>query len=342
MSEFLSLDVKARREALLAAEEQHVSKLPAYIIEKDYWVTITLKVLYLIIAPKLSARSPIPFVFKGGTSLSKCFNVINRMSEDIDLSLSLDLLGHDAVVKRDGTSRKKLQQAANQIQETAKKFVADTLFDEVSQELKKFDSSINLKIEDNGLDIGIYYPLALEDDEYGNAVLTRVLLETGGLSDDNPTQVVQIQHMLGESIESLYDESFEVVALAPVRTMLEKMFGVHTNLTQKKIQDKYARHLFDIVQLSSAYPDWHQQSALFFNHVDFSDANYKTHQESCDTARQGPLKLCPDCEEMNSHYRSDWEKMSDMFPGGTLPHTYEKLIEQVKVIEDHANKTFFV
>jgi len=342
MSEFLKLDADERREALLAAEVAHESNLPAYIIEKDYWVTITLKILYLIIAPKYSKKSSIPFVFKGGTSLSKCFKVINRMSEDIDLSLSLELLGHDAVVKQKDVSRKKLQQAANEIQDSAKKFVAENLLQQITDELEKLDGSVNISLEENGLDIGIYYPKALPEDNYGTGVLPRVLLETGGLSDDNPTEVVQIHHMLGESVESLDDGNFEVVALAPVRTMLEKMFGVHTNLTQRKEQDKYARHLFDIIQLNQLFPDWVKSSDLFFAHVDFSDANYKTHQASCDTARNGPIKLCPDCVEMAAHYKSDWDKMSDMFPGGELPYTYEKLIEAVNIVEGKANEKFYL
>jgi hypothetical protein len=342
MSEFLKLDKEERRVALLASQEQHESNLPAYIIEKDYWVTATLRILYLVIAPKYSQESSTPFIFKGGTSLSKCFKVIDRMSEDIDLSLSLKLLDHAPVIKKKSESRKKLQKSANEIQSTAKKFVAEQLLQEVSDELKKLDSSVNITLEDNGLDIGIYYPKALDESDYGSGVFPRVLLETGGLSDDNPTQTVQIQHMLGESITSLDDGTFEVVALAPVRTMLEKMFGVHTNLTQRKELDKYARHLFDVIKLNQMYPDWLQYSGLFFSHVDFSDANYKTHQESCDTARIGPIKLCPDCESMDAHYKSDWEKMSDMFPGGELPYTYDKLIEAVKIIEGKANENFYL
>ncbi|MDT8793947.1 nucleotidyl transferase AbiEii/AbiGii toxin family protein [Vibrio cholerae] len=92
MSKYLELSASEKREALLAAEEQHVSKLPAYIIEKDYWVTQTLNILYTKIAPTFSEKCDKPFLFKGGTSLSKGYSLINRMSEDIDLSFSLNLL----------------------------------------------------------------------------------------------------------------------------------------------------------------------------------------------------------------------------------------------------------
>ena len=341
MSEFLKLSAEERKEALLAAQEAHESNLPAYIIEKDYWVTVTLKILYEVIAPIYTPKIIKPFIFKGGTSLSKCFKVINRMSEDIDLSLSLDLLGHEAVVKKEGISRKKLKQAADEIQVTAQHFVSDNLLVQATSELNKLDSSIVVNLEANGFDIAINYPKSLSENDYGTGVLPRVLLEMGGLSDDNPTEKVQIQHMLGESIESLEDGSFKVIALAPARTMLEKMFGVHTNLTQQKEQDKYARHLFDIIQLNQKFPDWVESKDLFFAHVDFSDANYKTHQISCDTARSGPIKLCPNSVKMTEHYKNDWEKMSDMFPGGALPYTYDKLIEEVQKVQDKVNEQFY-
>ena len=59
------------------------------IVEKDFWVTWTLARLF----EEPSYRPAL--VFKGGTSLSKVFGVINRFSEDIDLSISPVLLGHN-------------------------------------------------------------------------------------------------------------------------------------------------------------------------------------------------------------------------------------------------------
>ena len=53
--------------------------LPVSIVEKDYYITMILK--------QLAAKAP-SCVFKGGTSLSKCYHVINRFSEDIDISFS--------------------------------------------------------------------------------------------------------------------------------------------------------------------------------------------------------------------------------------------------------------
>lgn len=50
-------------------------------IEKDWWVTVTLKALF-------STECGKSLIFKGGTSLSKGFNIIERFSENIDLTIS--------------------------------------------------------------------------------------------------------------------------------------------------------------------------------------------------------------------------------------------------------------
>ena len=57
------------------------------IVEKDFWVCWILDVLFGI--PEFKNT----FIFKGGTSLSKCFNVIERFSEDIDISITRETLG---------------------------------------------------------------------------------------------------------------------------------------------------------------------------------------------------------------------------------------------------------
>lgn len=339
LNKFLQLKSDERKDALLAAEVANEYNLPAYIIEKDFWVTETLRILYTEIAPKLKEYCKDPFVFKGGTSLSKCFNIINRMSEDIDLSFSLELLRHDKVTLQEGVGRNKLLNKAKAIDTSAEEYIKENLLEPLSNFLRKLDNRIVIKIEnETPLDIGIYYPKELSDDQYGGAVQPRVLLETGGRSDNNPTTEVDISHMLGECINELLDEQFSVISLAPERTMLEKIFGVHTNLTQKKGLPKYARHLYDILQLHNQNVEWYKNKTLFLEHVNFSDANYKTHKESCESARKGPIKITPDCELMSQHYQNDWESMADMFPNAVLPYTYKELIQKISEIENAFNQ----
>ena len=91
MIEFLQHTPAEQRQAfLLTAQKKH---LPEPSIEKDWWVTQILNIVFsLPIADQL--------VFKGGTSLSKAWNLIERFSEDIDIAISRDFLGYGGAGNR--------------------------------------------------------------------------------------------------------------------------------------------------------------------------------------------------------------------------------------------------
>ncbi len=85
----LHLDKKLFRQAVQATSDQ--MQIPAIYVEKDYWVTYA---LFNIFNDDIGKDT----VFKGGTALSKCYNIIERFSEDIDL----------VVLRREGESNNKL------------------------------------------------------------------------------------------------------------------------------------------------------------------------------------------------------------------------------------------
>lgn len=338
----MALSPEEKKEAFLASETKHKSKLPAYIIEKDYWVSQTLKILYNTIAPALVERCDKPFLFKGGTSLSKGYGLINRMSEDIDLSFSLNILESEPIDCKVITGRGARQNAALAIDKKAEEFIEHYLKDELTKHLHKLDSAITVEIESQlPLNIAIYYPKALDDSNYGGSVQPRVLLETGGRSDNHPDEIKQIEHMLGQAIPELADDKFDVLTLSAERTLLEKMFGIHTNNIKGSVADKHARHLYDIVEIDRAFPEWCQNKELFNIVVHFCDVYYKWHADSCSAAQKGPLVLIPQTQDMHERYKADWESMTDMFPGATLPYKFEVLLEKVKLIENKANASFY-
>jgi len=342
LSQYLALNKKDKQNALLASEAAHPLNLPAYIIEKDYWVWQTLRILYTQIAPTYAEKCKIPFIFKGGTSLSKGYGLINRMSEDIDLAFSLPVLGCEPIDSKKITTRAARQRAADAIDVNAVELINNELKEALTKHLKGLDADIEVEIEsDKPLNLAIYYPKMLKADQYGGAVNPRVLLETGGRSDNNPDQVVPITHMLGEAIADLIDEPFEVLTLSPERTLLEKMFGIHTNNIKGSVADRHARHLYDIVEIDDKHPDWCRNKDLFSTVVHFSDVYYKWHQHSCDSALVGPLYLVPQNKDMDDKYKADWNSMADMFPRAELPYTFDELVKKLAVIEQKANDNFY-
>ena len=87
MNDFYTLPLERKRLILSSAETK--IGLPAAAIEKDLWVTCVLQLLFSI---DIHAE----FLFKGGTSLSKAGNLIQRFSEDIDIAINPAFLGFSA------------------------------------------------------------------------------------------------------------------------------------------------------------------------------------------------------------------------------------------------------
>jgi predicted nucleotidyltransferase component of viral defense system len=103
MKKFLKASKADRQRIFRAASDHH--GLDVLTIEKDFWVSYLLNILF----NHLDLRSR--FMFKGGTSLSKCYGLIERFSEDIDLSLHMEDLGfsEDRSPFKEGQSNSALQ-----------------------------------------------------------------------------------------------------------------------------------------------------------------------------------------------------------------------------------------
>lgn len=86
-------------------EASRISGISAKALEKDWWVTLTLKHVFNTPYAKY-------FAFKGGTSLSKGWQIINRFSEDIDISLSAEVLGIEYLEAPSKTFVEQLRRAA--------------------------------------------------------------------------------------------------------------------------------------------------------------------------------------------------------------------------------------
>lgn len=192
-------------------------------IEKDWWVTVTLKALFLT-----DCRDSL--IFKGGTSLSKGFNILQRFSEDIDLAISHSFFGIEETGK---SQREKLRKMA-------RVYIHETLSSQVDAHLKEMGVSgytienVSQVQDKNGeqrpIDsdkdptvILLHYPSILEDTI--NYIPPRVKIEISCLSMDEPTEMRQISSLLGDSFdgEDTDAESF-VRTVVPTRTFLEKLF----------------------------------------------------------------------------------------------------------------------
>lgn len=161
------------------------------IIIKDYYVTASLKIIF---------KEFEDIIFIGGTSLSKCFNVINRFSEDVDLVAI-------------GPSKKKKQKLTQSIYKVLKE---QWLYGNVEKE-KDFRLTNDVK------------PILLNYDSlYEGDLSPRVKIELLSIMEPFPKEKVSIKSILNEYLEDEeiqeYDmQAFYVTSQKPIRTMIEKI-----------------------------------------------------------------------------------------------------------------------
>jgi len=202
------------------------------MIEKDYYVTEALRIISVTAGDKV--------IFKGGTSLSKGWNLIQRFSEDIDIFL--DPRAFEPALGKNGIDRalKKLRDAVG------------------SHPALTFVESEGLTI--GGFGRNDYFSYAQRFGGPGQ-VANRVLLEAGTASGREPISVVDLRSYIGQFLEETEislgadDEGrFSLRLLHFRRTFVEKMFAIHSKVELLKRDRQplgtYARHYYDLFQLA--------------------------------------------------------------------------------------------
>ena len=230
-----------KQEVLSAVAEK--LGLPAFVIEKDWWVVQTLR---LITQMDISDQ----IVFKGGTSLSKAWGLIDRFSEDIDLAINHEFFGFIGNISR--TQVGKLKDASNKylrndfLNNLRKIFIAAGLEDIQLNVVDIKDP------DDDPVKIAVVFPVVAQ---YSSYVQPRVLLEIGSRSLMEPYTVRKFRSMIGDSFPNkiFADENIDVCCVNPERTFLEKLFLLHEEHQRPRekmsIQGK-SRHLYDIYKIS--------------------------------------------------------------------------------------------
>jgi len=314
------------------AEDTHPG-IGQQVIEKDWWVTITLKALF-----QTGCKDSL--IFKGGTSLSKGWGLIERFSEDIDLAISHHFFGIDKTSKNQRERLRKM----------ARTYIMETLSIQLDEELKKMGIS-GYSIETvthvknkNGEQVPIdsdkdpsvillhYESLLPKQIDY---VASSVKIEISCLSMDEPVEERTITSLICENFpEDDADAVCRIRTVVPTRTFLEKIFLLAEEFQKDNPRSlRMSRHLYDIERMmdtdfgKAALNDKELYDAIVNHRRQYYALKYVDY----DLHSPSTINIIPPSNIIDD-WRSDYENMQRSFIYGTSK-SFDELIKRIAELQ---------
>lgn len=200
--------------------------MPEQIIEKDWWVSTVMRALFAL--PYANQMS-----FKGGTSLSKCWNVISRFSEDIDIAVNRGYLGYGGELSRTQVSDKLRRAACTFVRERLQNDLRDKMIEQGIPS-DKFSIEVNITsistVDPEVINVRYdsLYPML-------SYIRNAVKIEVSGRSMSEPLENVQLRSMIEDAFPNtkFAEAKFNVPTVKPERTFLEKVCLLHEEFSKE-------------------------------------------------------------------------------------------------------------
>lgn len=310
--------------------------LPAFMVEKDWWVCVILKAVF-------QSRYADSIIFKGGTSLSKAYHLIDRFSEDIDLIIDRHLLGFDELDSKSQIKELRKSSGGFIIHEFREELINQ--LDQLGIDRKLYGIRYNDHIDDTSdpNTLEIYYQTVVPTD---NAYIQqRVLLEMGARSLTEPFETKSVISFLDHHYKDLdfTEPSFDVRVVIPTRTFIEKVLLLHEEFSKPadKIRtERLTRHLYDLDRIMNAeYGEMAIADDELFNTIvqhrktvtPLRGMDYSNHVK-------GKLSIIPPKDVMEK-WEADYKTMQEnMIIGESLK--WDELLGWIREIEGKFNNSF--
>lgn len=319
-------------------------------IEKDFWVCWTIDALFNGLEP-----SGPRLLFKGGTSLSKGYGLIERFSEDIDITVFREDIGQPATVEElEGLSGKKRTARLDAIRGACQEFIRGPLRERmgtllgqalVAAGLPADRGRVELDADDpDGQSLLLWYPTA---SAAGNAYIRRAIkIESGAKSALDPHAPVTVRPFIADDLPGRDLNVGNVTTVDPSRTFWDKVVILH-GLRRwfegrgelKGGGQRVSRHYYDVSRLLASEPgrkaaddlemaqDCVRHTRMFFNRPDFDLAS----------AAPGSFALIPH-DNMLEILRRDYEAMAGMIFGLIPP--INDVVARISEFEARINQAF--
>jgi len=308
--------------------------LSTVAIEKDWWISTVLRALFALpYAENLS--------FKGGTSLSKCYNLIERFSEDIDIAVNREFLGFSGTLSKN--------QIGTRLRRAACSFVREKLQFDIAKKLENQGINTNLFSVNVNITpvtttdpeiVEVHYKSIFPESNYIKPI---VKLEVSGRSMNEPLRKIALQSFIDESYsdKAFAEKPFEVNAVVPERTFLEKICLLHEEFAKPQEfmrTERMSRHLYDIVKMfdtdiaEKALSD----KELYRSIVEHRRVFIGLKGFDYDTLAPQTIKIVPP-DHIIALWKADYETMREtMIYGESLP--FNRLTDKIKQLNEKINK----
>jgi Nucleotidyl transferase AbiEii toxin, Type IV TA system len=342
----LAASEKERRDLFIGAADRLGTN--EQNIEKDFWVCWSLDALF----NELEAGGP-RLLFKGGTSLSKGYGLIERFSEDIDITVFREDIGQAATVEElEALSGKKRNHRLEAIKAACQEYIHGPMLEELSALLRQTLQTANLKADRARVEADpddpdrqsllLWYPTATTE---GNTYIRRAIkIESGAKSALDPHAPVVVKPYIADDLPNSDLKVGNVTTVAPSRTFWDKIVILHglrrwwdRRGELKGGGQRVSRHYYDVYRLLASEigqnatgdlamaEDCVRHARMFFNRPDLDLAS----------ATPGSFALTPH-NGMLADLRRDYEAMSGMV-FGPIP-TVDEVVTAIAELEQRLNR----
>ena len=311
---------------------------PAHLLEKDIWVVWALSAMY---------DSPLgdSLTFKGGTSLSKVYKVIDRFSEDIDLTYDIrelvpDLLRDGNPIPASASQEKKITSA---VRSRLPQWIEQTVQPVIEQALvaSGLQAALSMAGKDNDKLI-IAYPATKKGTGYAAATIQ---LEFGARATGEPHQRHHVACDIAPLIDGVTFPTAQPLVMAAERTFWEKATAAHVYCLQGRLRgDRYSRHWYDLAALAktthfaSAASNHElarqvaEHKSMFFAEKDVDGGKVDYFQ-----ATSGDLRLIPQGPSLDALEKDYAAMLEDGLLAFEQP-TFETVMASCAAIQDEINR----
>jgi hypothetical protein len=324
MHNFLRLAEDERKTVFLNSAQK--MGMREAVIEKDFWVCLMLDYLFH------KSQYKEHLAFKGGTSLSKCFNLIKRFSEDIDLILDWRVLGYSVNEPWAGRSNTKQDRFNKEVIAKSEDFIAEKFLPSLAMDLSIItgEKAVAVMDDQHSQTINFRYPRLFDTD----TILPIIRLEIGALAMWTPTVEKDVVPYIFEVYPAIAQQKATKIRTSSAeRTFWDKATILHHEANRpadSPMPLRYSRHYYDLYCLASCEyrNDALKQSNLMADVVRFKQKFYPRAWANYADAMNGAIKLIPPDYRMKA-LRDDYEKMREMFFGD-----YPAFDEMLTVLSD--------